>query len=160
MEPKTLLTTLTSFGTLDNVQTDTLSLVRFIDQTILKHEKEIAKLRKARAVLVVRDTEPQHPQELDTDGIALPDRDGPWKPDSIGGHLMAVLQQERQPIGMKTIHEKISARGKLVEYHTLTSMVAYYMRRGYVARTGPNKYRIAPAPEVTNGASVPKNGRP
>jgi len=153
MKSKTLLTVITSLDTLSSVQSETLSLVRFIDTTILKHEREIAKLRKARAVLVAReDTAPDGP-ELDVSAVAAPavTVGRARKADSIGDHLMTILQGENKPLAMKTIHEKISARGKLVEYHAMTSMVAYYVKRGYVERIGPNKYQIA---------KTPKNGVP
>ncbi|MFZ0677353.1 hypothetical protein [Candidatus Binatus sp.] len=165
------LTNLTTSAKVSRVQSDSLSLVRFIDQSILKLEKEIAKMRKARAVLTAKDTGPQDESALTTANeaevkiVANPAR----KTDSIGAHLIAVLREDGRPLAMKTIHERISARGKLAEYHALSSMVAYYVKRGYVVKAGPNKYQIAtvreltngaPIPTMTNGAPVPKNGAP
>lgn len=170
MPTQTGLIPITTSVKVYRVQSDTLSLVRFIDQSLLKHEREMAKLRRARAILVARDAGPQDESEPPAseavvNGLANPAR----KPDSVGNHLMSILQNEHEPLSMKTIHEKISERGKLVEYHTMTGMVRYYVKKGYVLRIGPNKYQIAPArqpangaptPKLTNGAPLPKNGVP
>ncbi|MGB8413556.1 MAG: BlaI/MecI/CopY family transcriptional regulator, partial [Candidatus Binatus sp.] len=88
---------------------------------------------------------------------------GKRKAGSIGDLLMNAVR-DAGPLTVKQIHERISESGKFASYHSVSSMVNYYLRQGYLKRTAPGTYALAnaavapPAPVMTNGASLPKNG--
>lgn len=168
MKRLTPLTQSHAFSTVPSVQNELTSIARFLDQTILKLERELARARKARAALDESESEPIW---ISAEGNSLHSphgssnqrKAGPRKTGSLGDHLMTVLRKEG-PLTVKTIHERVSARGKIVGYHTLSSMVNYYYRRGYILRTGKGTYAVAPTapaddaptPTLTNGAPIPK----
>jgi hypothetical protein len=145
---KTPLQCFTPESRLKGVNNEIPSIILFMDQAIEKYEEELARLRKARAELATR-----------------PDRKS-RATESIGELLMSALR-EQSPLTVKQIHEWVSAKGKIAQYHTVSSMVNYYFRKEYIKRIAPGTYAIAdelrndgtPTPSMKNGAQVPKELR-
>jgi hypothetical protein len=145
------LTKLTSSSNFVPVQHPELrSAAKFLDATIRNLREELRKAENARAALEDKTPPATKPMVL----AGRPRQQG-----STGDHLMKILC-DGGPLSVKEIQDRILAKGKMIEYHALSSMVSYYQKRGYIRRTGPGIYEVAAdtplAPSTTNGAPVPK----
>ena len=150
-----LLQSLTPDHNLKGVNNEIPSIVLFIDEAIKNYEQVLVRLRKARAELVSAPDGRQNNKGKQADDVT----------ESIGVLMMEALRKNGS-LTVKQIHQWITARGKLAKYHTVSSMVNYYLRQGYVKRVAHGIYAIAdesrngaPTPMTTNGAPVPKELR-
>ncbi len=155
-----LLPFLTPDRRLKGVNNPIPSIVLFIDQAIEDHEQELVRLRKARADLV---NVPDKRVNRVVAANGNKDSASQQPAESIGELLVEALRANGS-LTVKQIHHWITTRGKLAKYHTVSSMVNYYLRQKYIKRVAHGTYAIAddrrnggpPKPELTNGAPVPK----
>jgi len=124
-----VLRSVTPFTTLKGVKLQTSDVILAIDQAIEGYEREVKRLRDARAQLVADAS-----FEADAD-------------KSIGQVLMDALKTG--PKTVKQIHQLVAAKGKIAQYHTVSSMVNYYFRRKYIKRVGKGTYALAEKSDVS-----------
>jgi|GEM_PF-1983156 len=164
-----LLRSFTSEHTLNDVNNEIPSMLLFMDQAIEKYEEELARIRRARAELAAG-PDRRHRKQTSPDGKgdSAAAQESPYDTGSIGELLMDALRIKGR-LTVKQIHEWVTAHGKIAQYHTVSSMVGYYNKKKYIKRVAVGTYEIAnepprsnraPTPELTNGASLPRNGRP
>lgn len=154
---------------LNDVNNEIPSMLLFMDQAIEKYEEELARIRRARAELAAG-PDRRHRKPTSSNGNVDEGsvQGSPYDTGSIGELLMDALRT-RGRLTVKQIHEWVTAHGKFAQYHTVSSMVGYYNKKKYIKRVAVGTYEIAnepprrgraPVPQLTNGAPVPKNGRP
>jgi hypothetical protein len=155
-----LLPSLTPSGTLKGVNNEIPSILLFMDETIEKLEEELARLRRSRAELAAAPDRRRLAKQV----APNQNQKATNTTDSSIGELLMEALRKNGSMTVKQIHRWVTASGKIAQYHTVSAMVSYYFKHGYIKRVSHGIYAVAddnaanipPKPELTNGTPVPK----